>query len=61
MIFQRFYREPELSDTEGVGLGLYLAREIVMKQGGFLEVYSQKGTGTRVFVNLPIEKTGCHG
>ncbi len=61
LIFQRFYREPELSDTEGVGLGLYLAREIVMKQGGLLEVYSQKGTGTRVFVNLPIEKTGCHG
>lgn len=54
-IFQRFYREPELADIEGVGLGLYLAREIVMKQGGFLEVRSEKGKGTQMYVNLPIE------
>lgn len=56
-IFQRFYREPELldSDTEGTGLGLYLAREIVMKQGGFLEVSSEQGAGTKVCVNLRME------
>lgn len=55
-IFQRFYREPELVDTEGVGLGLYLAREIVMKQNGFLEVRSEPGVGTEVCVNLPMEE-----
>ncbi len=55
-IFQRFYREPELADTEGVGLGLYLAREIVMKQNGFLEVRSEPGVGTEVCVNLPMEE-----
>ena len=54
-IFQRFYREPELADTEGMGLGLYLAREIVMKQGGFLEVQSKPGAGTQVCVNLRME------
>lgn len=53
-IFQRFYREPELADTEGMGLGLYLARGIVTKQGGFLEVRSELGTGTEVCVNLPL-------
>lgn len=55
-IFQRFYREPELADTEGVGLGLYLAREIVMKQGGFLEVWSEQGAGTQIGVNLPLDE-----
>lgn len=53
MIFQRFYREPDSSGVEGVGIGLYLAREIVMNQKGFIEVHSNKGEGTAVFVNLP--------
>lgn len=55
-IFKRFYREPESADVEGVGIGLYLAREIVMKQKGFLEVRSQVGKGTAVYVNLPLER-----
>lgn len=55
-IFKRFYREPESADMEGVGLGLYLAREIVMKQKGFIEVRSKKGEGTAVYVNLPVER-----
>lgn len=53
-IFKRFYREPESADTEGIGIGLYLAREIVMKQSGFIEVRSKEGEGTEVYVNLPI-------
>lgn len=56
MIFKRFYREPESANVEGVGIGLYLAREIVMKQKGFLEVHSQVGEGTEVYVNLPVER-----
>lgn len=54
LIFKRFYREPESANVEGVGLGLYLAREIVMKQKGFIEVHSSEGTGTTVYVNLPV-------
>lgn len=53
-IFKRFYREPESKDVEGVGIGLYLAREIIMQQRGFIEVRSQKGIGTQVYVNLPV-------
>ena len=54
LIFKRFYREPESANVEGVGLGLYLVREIVMKQKGFIEVHSNEGTGTTVYVNLPV-------
>ena len=32
-IFQRFYREPEVHDEEGIGVGLYLAREIILMRG----------------------------
>lgn len=56
MIFKRFYREPESANVEGVGIGLYLAREIVMRQKGFIEVHSKEGKGTTVFVNLPVER-----
>ncbi len=55
-IFKRFYREPESAEIEGVGIGLYLAREIVMKQKGFIEVRSEAGEGTEVYVNLPVER-----
>ncbi|MEY8535382.1 sensor histidine kinase [Blautia pseudococcoides] len=52
-IFKRFYREPEVADQDGVGIGLYLAREIVMKERGFIEVRSKTGKGTTFYVNLP--------
>lgn len=53
-IFKRFYREPEVADQDGVGVGLYLAREIVMKERGFIEVRSKAGKGTKFYVNLPV-------
>ena len=31
-VFQRFYRSPEVNDEKGVGIGLYLAREIVERE-----------------------------
>ena len=34
-IFRRFYREEEVHEQQGVGIGLYLAREIVTRQGGY--------------------------
>lgn len=45
-IFQRFYREPEVHNREGIGIGLYLAREIIAKQGGRVKVTSSEGEGT---------------
>lgn len=55
-IFKRFYREPESAETEGVGIGLYLTREIVMLQKGFVEAHSRVGEGTAICIHLPVEQ-----
>ena len=44
-IFRRFYREPEIHDQEGIGVGLYLARKIITMQGGYIDVQSEPGKG----------------
>lgn len=44
-IFGRFYRSPEVSDEPGVGIGLYLAREILRQQSGYLKLSSKEGEG----------------
>lgn len=45
-IFKRFYRSAEVGEIEGVGVGLYLVREIITKQNGYLKVESEKGKGS---------------
>ncbi len=55
MIFKRFYREEEIHDTDGIGIGLYLAREIIMMQGGWIKVSSQEGKGATFTIFLPRE------
>ena len=55
-IFTRFYRSPSVHQSEGVGIGLYLARAIVAEQGGYIKVKSQVGVGTEFSVFLPKEK-----
>lgn len=52
-VFSRFYRAPEAAGTEGIGIGLYLAREIVAGQGGYIRVASAKGRGSTFAVFLP--------
>lgn len=54
-IFKRFYREEAVHDIEGIGIGLYLAREIIMMQGGYLLVTSEVGKGSTFSVFLPRE------
>ena len=56
-IFKRFYRSPDSSDAQGVGLGLPLAKSIMDGQGGFLAVESQKGTGTSFILSFPLKLT----
>lgn len=53
MIFKRFYREEEVHDVEGIGIGLYLAREIITMQGGYIKVISAIGHGSTFSVFLP--------
>ena len=51
-IFERFYRGDKVSDKEGVGLGLYLAREILQKEKGYIKVKSEIGKGSEFIVYL---------
>lgn len=54
-VFKRFYRENEVHDIEGIGIGLYLAREIITMQGGYIKVMSEVGKGTTFSIFLPRE------
>lgn len=54
-IFTRFYREPEVHDISGVGIGLYLTRKILELQNGYIEVRSEKGKGSEFYMYLPNE------
>ncbi len=45
-IFGRFYRGGAVRAEEGVGIGLYLVREILRRQGGYVKVASRPGQGT---------------
>ena len=51
-IFKRFYREDVVHDVDGIGIGLYLAREIVTLQGGYIRVASEVGKGSTFSVFL---------
>lgn len=52
-VFTRFYREPEVHDNDGIGIGLYLAREIITLQKGYIEVQSKVGQGSIFMIYLP--------
>ncbi|EKD76334.1 MAG: two-component sensor histidine kinase [uncultured bacterium] len=58
-LFEKFYRADNAieSQTEGSGLGLYIAREIVRMHGGDITVTSQEGKGTTVTFTLPIDQS----
>ena len=53
-IFRRFYREEEVHEQPGVGIGLYLAREIIAQQGGYIKVVSELGNGSAFSIMLPL-------
>ena len=52
-VFRRFSREEEVHNQPGVGIGLYLAREIISRQGGYIKVTSEVGRGSTFSVFLP--------
>ncbi|MBP5453307.1 MAG: HAMP domain-containing histidine kinase, partial [Lachnospiraceae bacterium] len=51
-IFARFERLQSSKEKEGVGIGLYLAREILQKEGGYIKVKSKKGEGSEFFIYI---------
>lgn len=52
-IFGRFYRTVEVSNEEGVGIGLYLTRQILQLEGGYIKVVSEPGKGAKFTLYLP--------
>lgn len=55
-LFQRFYRASNVhaQHISGMGIGLYLVQEIVMRHGGVVDVQSTEGAGSTFTVRLPV-------
>lgn len=51
-IFKRFYRSRFSKDTQGVGLGLPLAKAVIEEHNGTIEVDSKLGVGTTFTINF---------
>ncbi len=46
LVFSRFYRSKTVRDEEGIGVGLFLARQVVEEQGGYIKLHSKLGEGS---------------
>jgi len=57
MVFERFHRGRQVSSTNygGLGLGLYITKQIVERHGGQIWVESKEGAGTTFYFSLPAE------
>ena len=58
-IFERFYRAKEVSTEPGFGIGLYLVREVLSRQGGYARVKSAPGEGTTMYLYLSRYAAGA--
>jgi two-component system, OmpR family, sensor histidine kinase KdpD len=60
-IFDRFYRGAAARQSSGTGLGLYVARKIVVAHGGTLDLDKDRvyGKGTTFCLRLPVAKDEC--
>ena len=54
-IFGRFYRGEGVRDQEGLGLGLFLTRSILTREGGYVKLSSKPGRGSTFSLYLPLE------
>ncbi|HEY8825934.1 MAG TPA: HAMP domain-containing sensor histidine kinase, partial [Candidatus Limnocylindria bacterium] len=55
-IFERFFRTSVAKPYGGVGLGLYISREIVTKMGGTIDLESSGAPGSVFRVSLPLQR-----
>jgi two-component system, OmpR family, sensor histidine kinase VicK len=55
-VFERFHRGRQVSSTNygGLGLGLYITKQIVERHGGSIWVESAEGLGTTFHFSLPV-------
>lgn len=55
-VFDRFFRAHSHGRTEGLGLGLYIAHEIVTQQGGRMWLESTADVGSTFYFTLPLSQ-----
>jgi signal transduction histidine kinase len=62
-LFEQFYRvsDPSEKTFPGLGIGLYIAGEIVRRHGGEIRVESAPGAGTTFTVALPLSRRDAAG
>ncbi|MEK6374630.1 MAG: ATP-binding protein [Acidobacteriota bacterium] len=55
-VFERFHRGRQVSSTNygGLGLGLYITKQIIERHGGSIWVESAEGVGTTFYFSLPV-------
>ncbi len=58
-IFDQFYRvtDPDERTFPGLGIGLYISREIIRRHGGSIQVASEKGQGAEFRFSVPYTRT----
>jgi signal transduction histidine kinase len=55
-IFERFYQIDTVGNASGMGLGLYISRQIVTLHGGTIAVEAPETGGTRFVIHLPVAR-----
>ncbi len=60
-IFDRFYQAHDGSNHSGMGLGLYVCREIVQLHGGEIYAECPPDGGTRLVVRMPVAQATVRG
>ncbi|MBK5259229.1 MAG: PAS domain-containing protein [Thermoanaerobaculia bacterium] len=60
-VFERFHRGRQVSSSNygGLGLGLYITRQIIERHAGTIWVESQEGSGTTFHFSLPVSEVGA--
>jgi two-component system, NtrC family, sensor histidine kinase KinB len=57
-IFERFFRVPGTENSTGVGLGLAIAKEMIVSHGGRIGLQSTSGNGSEFYFDLPATSSG---